>query len=116
MTNDTHLNAAIAAVNSPNILVQNCCYKAIGVNFMTPTYLGTWKVRKTPYAIEVSTGKYPDGDAMYGLTAFVCTTRETLSDISEPSDTEGLQESLQSVISNLLALHQRTKEGMPNAE
>lgn len=117
MTNDTHLNTAIAAVNSPNILVQNCRYKAIGVNFMTSTYLGTWKVRKTPYAIEVSTGTYMDGSIMYGLTAFVSATGQIiLHGSGKASDAEHLEERLQSVVDHLLTLHSRTKTGVFNAE
>ena len=116
MTNDTKFNAAIESINAKKTLVHSTMQRAKGTNFITPMYLSAWKVRNTPYVIEISTGTYMDGSTMYGLAAFVSATGEILHGSGKASDAEHLEERLQSVVDHLLALHQRTKEGMPNAE
>lgn len=115
-TSTAPLNSAIAVLNQDYIVLRDTLRRVKGCNFMTPYFMGVWRVSTTPYCIEVSQGTYMDGSTMYGLTAFVSATGKILPGIGKASDAENLQERLQSVVDSLLTLHQSTKEETPNAE
>lgn len=110
MTQNPTVLAALAIVNQSKQILKPTAIRVKGCNFMTPTFLGTWKVVNSPFAIEISEGTYPDGAVMYGLTVFDVPTG-TASDLSKACSTETLVESLQNIV-NHIGYSQRK---LPNA-
>ena len=101
MTQNSIILSAIAALNQSKQVLRPTAIRVKGVNFMTPTFLGTWKIVSSPYAIEVSEGVYPDGEAMYGLSVFDTSDRSVSTELSRACDKEALVESLQNIINHI---------------
>lgn len=110
MTQNPTILSALKVLNQSKQVLKPTAVRVKGVNFMTPTFLGTWKIVNSPYAIEVSEGTYPNGETMYGLTVFDVSTGTT-SDLSKACSQETLIESLQDIINHV----HYSQRKLPNA-
>ena len=111
MTQNPTILSAIALLNQSKQVLRPSTIRAKGTNFMTPVALGTWKIRGTPIAIEISEGVYPNGETMYGLTVFDVTNTAMATDLSKACSKDTLVESLQDIINRIY--YQQRK--LPNA-
>lgn len=107
MTQNPTVLAALAIVNQSKQILKPTAIRVKGCNFMTPTFLGTWRVVNSPFAIEISEGTYPDGAVMYGLTVFDVSKTGVSTDLSRACSKETFVESLQDII-NHIHYQQRT--------
>lgn len=111
MTQNPIILSALAVLNQTKQVLKPTAIRVKGVNFMTPTFLGAWKVVDSPYAIEISEGTYPDGETLYGLSVFDVSKTGESSDLSRTCDRGTLIESLQDIINHI----RYSQRKLPNA-
>ena len=112
MTQNPTVLSALSEVNQSKQVLKPTAIRVKGCNFMTPTFLGVYKIVNSPYAIEISEGTYPNGEAMYGFTVFDTSDKSVSTELSRACSQETFVASLQNII-NHIHYQQRT---LPHAQ